>query len=154
MCSVLINANDDWERGVQISPFVLVTFCSTTKSLSLAISDCCTADFSPRQSVNQLHNNQKITNLRNWPTLHNEAAAFVHYSPLFGFHSAAPPPQQTSFLQNMTVAFSDSHPTLYVVHGRAKSILCWPNIIEPNLFHRGETTYRDGWLSENATVML
>ena len=27
----------------------------------------------------------------------------------------------------MPAAFSDSHPTLYVVHGRAKPVLCGPN---------------------------
>ena len=29
--------------------------------------------------------------------------------------------------KNMTVAYSDSLPTLYVVHGRAKPVLCAPN---------------------------
>ena len=29
---------------------------------------------------------------------------------------------QTSFFLSMTVAYSDSHPALYVVHGRAKPV--------------------------------
>ena len=54
----------------------------------------------------------------------------------------------------MTVAYSDSLPTLYVVHGRAKLVIRGPNSTEPNLIHHGETTYRIGWLSEYATGML
>ena len=49
----------------------------------------------------------------------------------------------------MTVAYADSLPTLHVVHGRAEPVL-WVK----QLFHLGETTYRVGWLSEYATVML
>ena len=48
----------------------------------------------------------------------------------------------------MTVAYSDRHPTLYVVHGRANPVLRGPNSTKPNLFHHGETTNRLGWLSE------
>ena len=54
----------------------------------------------------------------------------------------------------MTVAFSDSHPTLYVVHGRAEPVIFGPNSTEANLCHHGETAYRVGCLSENATDML
>ena len=54
----------------------------------------------------------------------------------------------------MTVAYSDSLPTLYVVHGRAKPVLRGPNSTEPNLLHHGETTYRVGQLSDNAAGML
>ena len=53
----------------------------------------------------------------------------------------------------MTVAYSDSLPTLYVVHRRPNPVLCGPNSTEPYLFHHWETTYRVGWLSEYATVM-
>ena len=58
--------------------------------------------------------------------------------------TSAPSLFQTSSFQSMPVAHSDSYPTLYVVHGRAKPVLCWPNSREPNLFHNGETTYRVG----------
>ena len=61
---------------------------------------------------------------------------------------------QRSLLRSMPVAYSDSHPTLYVVHGRAKPVLHGPNSTDSNLFHHGETTYRVGWLSEYATSML
>ena len=54
----------------------------------------------------------------------------------------------------MPAAFSDSHPTLDVVHGRAKPVLRGLNGTEPNLFHHEGTTYRVGWLSENAAGML
>ena len=54
----------------------------------------------------------------------------------------------------MPAAFSDNHPTLYVVHGKAKPVLRGPNITEPNLFHHGETTYRVGRLSESAAGIL
>ena len=54
----------------------------------------------------------------------------------------------------MTIAYSDSLPTLYVVHGRAKAVIRGPNSTEPNLFYHGETTYKVGRLSEYATVML
>ena len=50
--------------------------------------------------------------------------------------------EQTSFFQSTTVAFSDSHPTLYEVHGRAKPVFRGLNSTEPNLFLHGETTYR------------
>ena len=53
-------------------------------------------------------------------------------------------PHQTSFFLSMTVAFSDRHPNLYVVHGRTKPVLCGPNSTEPNLLHHGETIYRVG----------
>ena len=43
--------------------------------------------------------------------------------------------EQTSFFLSVTVAFSDSRSTLYVVHGRAKQFLCGPNSTESNLFH-------------------
>ena len=43
-----------------------------------------------------------------------------------------------------TAAFSDSHPTLYVVHERAKPVLHGQNSTKPNLFHHEETTYRVG----------
>ena len=63
--------------------------------------------------------------------------------------------EQRSILRTMPAAPSDSPPTLYVVHGRDKPVLCGPpNSIESNLFHHGETTYRVGWLSEYATVMV
>ena len=42
----------------------------------------------------------------------------------------------------MLAAFSDSHPTLYVVDGRDKPVLHGPSSTEYNLFHHGETTYR------------
>ena len=51
---------------------------------------------------------------------------------------------QTSFFLSMTVAYSDSHPALYVVHGRAKPVLRGPNSTDPNLFHHGYTSYRAG----------
>ena len=51
---------------------------------------------------------------------------------------------QTSFLLSMAVEYSDSHPTMYAVHGRAEPVLCGQNSTEPNLFHHGETTYRVG----------
>ena len=35
-------------------------------------------------------------------------------------------------------------PTLYLVKGRAKPVLCGLNSTEPNLIHDGETTYRVG----------
>ena len=35
----------------------------------------------------------------------------------------------------MAVAFSDSYPTMCVVHGRAKPVLPGPNSTETNLFH-------------------
>ena len=38
--------------------------------------------------------------------------------------------EQTPFFKSMTVAFSDSHQTLYVVHGRAKPVLRGPNSTE------------------------
>ena len=38
----------------------------------------------------------------------------------------------------------DSHPSLYVVPGRAKPVLRGPNSTEPNLFRNRETTYRVG----------
>ena len=60
---------------------------------------------------------------------------------------------QTSYFKSMTVGFSDSHPTLYVVHKRAKPVLCGPNSTEPDLFHHGEITYRERGLSENAIVV-
>ena len=44
----------------------------------------------------------------------------------------------------MGVGFSDSHLTLYVVHGKANSVLRGLNCTEPNLFHQGETAYRGG----------
>ena len=53
-------------------------------------------------------------------------------------------PGQTSFFYSMTVAYSDSHPTMYVAHGRAKPVFRGPNITEPNLFPHEETTYRVG----------
>ena len=37
------------------------------------------------------------------------------------------------------MAYSDSHPTLYVVHGSAKPVLREPNSTEPDLFHHAET---------------
>ena len=37
----------------------------------------------------------------------------------------------------MTVGYSDSLPTLYVVHGRAKLVLRGPNSTEQNLLHTG-----------------
>ena len=49
--------------------------------------------------------------------------------------------RQTSFFCTTRVALSDSLPTLYVVHGRAKPVLCGPNSTEPNPFYHGETTY-------------
>ena len=58
------------------------------------------------------------------------------------------------FFSSMTAAFSDSHPTLHVVHGSAKTVLRGTNSTEPNMFHHGETTYRVGWLSKNAAGML
>ena len=61
---------------------------------------------------------------------------------------------QRSILSSMPVAYSDIHPTLYVVHKRAKPVLQGPNSTDPNLFHHGETTYRVGWMSEYATGML
>ena len=51
---------------------------------------------------------------------------------------------QRSILRTKTVAYSDRHPTLYVVHGRAKPVLPGPNSTETNPFHHGETTYRVG----------
>ena len=55
-------------------------------------------------------------------------------------------PLQTDilFLKSMPVGFSDSHPALYVVQGRAKPALHGPNSTEPNLFRHEETTYRVG----------
>ena len=41
----------------------------------------------------------------------------------------------------MRVAYSDSHPALYVVHGRVKPFPCRPNSTEPNLRHHEEATY-------------
>ena len=57
-----------------------------------------------------------------------------------------PPPRlfQTSFFLSMTVAYSDSGPTLYLFQGRGKPVLYGPNSTEPNLFRHGETTYRVG----------
>ena len=55
---------------------------------------------------------------------------------------AAPATNQTSFFKSISVEYSHSHPTLYVVHGRAKAVLSGPNSTEPNLFHYRETTYR------------
>ena len=52
--------------------------------------------------------------------------------------------QQRSILRSMPVAYSDSHPTMYVVHGRAKPVLHGPNSTESYLFRHGETTYRVG----------
>ena len=43
--------------------------------------------------------------------------------------------------------------TLYLVQGRAKTVIHGPNSTEPDLFHHGEITYRERGLSENATVM-
>ena len=43
-----------------------------------------------------------------------------------------------------SMAFSDSHPTLCVVHGRDKPVLRGPNSTQLNLFHQGETIYRVG----------
>ena len=40
------------------------------------------------------------------------------------------------FLKYDSSIYSDSHPTLHVVHGRAKPVLHGPN-----LFPRGETTH-------------
>ena len=37
------------------------------------------------------------------------------------------PCRQKSFFQSIAVEFSDSHPTLYVVPGRDKPVLCGPN---------------------------
>ena len=54
----------------------------------------------------------------------------------------------------MTVAYADSLPTLYVVHGRSKPVLRALNSAKPNLFHHGETTYRVVLLSEYATIMV
>ena len=54
----------------------------------------------------------------------------------------------------MTVGISDSHPILYVVHGRAKPVLCGPTSTEPKMFHHGEATDRVGRLSESPTIML
>ena len=51
---------------------------------------------------------------------------------------------QRSNMTKVTVAYSDSVPTLYVVHGRAKPVLHGPDSTETNLFHHGETTYRVG----------
>ena len=44
----------------------------------------------------------------------------------------------------MLAAFSDSHPTLYVVDGRDKPVLHGPSSTGPNLFYHGETTYGPG----------
>ena len=54
----------------------------------------------------------------------------------------------------MTVTYSDCHPTLYVVHGRAKTVLRGPNSTEPNLLHHGETTFMVGGQSEYAIIMI
>ena len=51
---------------------------------------------------------------------------------------------QRSILRSMPVAYSDSHPTLYVVRVRAKPVLHGPNSTEPDLLHHGKTTYRVG----------
>ena len=51
---------------------------------------------------------------------------------------------QTSFLKSMPAAFSDSHPTLNVILGRAKPVLHGPNSTHSKLFHHGETTFRAG----------
>ena len=51
---------------------------------------------------------------------------------------------QIFFFLSTTVAYSDSHPSLYVVHGRAKPVLHGPNSTEYNLFHQGENTFRVG----------
>ena len=53
---------------------------------------------------------------------------------------------QRSILRNMPAAPSDSPPTLYVAHGRAKPVFHGPNSTEPSLFHRGETTVQ-GWMT-------
>ena len=60
--------------------------------------------------------------------------------------------KQTPNMTKVRVAYWDSHPTLYVVHGRAKPVLLGPCSTEPSLFHHGETTYGVGWLSEYATL--
>ena len=49
---------------------------------------------------------------------------------------------QRSNMTEVRVAYSDTPPTLYEVHGRAKPVLCGPNSTESNLFHHGDTTYR------------
>ena len=41
---------------------------------------------------------------------------------------------QTFLFLSMTVGFSESHPTLYVVHRRAKLVLCGPNSIPVQSF--------------------
>ena len=51
---------------------------------------------------------------------------------------------QKSFLKSMPAAFSDSHPNLNVILGRAKPVLHGPNSTHSNLFHHGETTFRAG----------
>ena len=51
-------------------------------------------------------------------------------------------PWQRSILRGMTVENSDSPPTLYVVHGRAKPVVHGPHSTEPNLFQHGENTFR------------
>ena len=58
-----------------------------------------------------------------------------------------PHPLQRSLLLSKRVGISDSGTTLYVGHGRAKTVLHGPNSTETNLFHHGETTYRVGWMS-------
>ena len=46
---------------------------------------------------------------------------------------SAPSLHQRSILRTTTVEYSDSPPTLFVVHGRAKPVLRGPNSTEPNL---------------------
>ena len=59
--------------------------------------------------------------------------AFIGVSPM-GIHSDDDIKARHPFFFSMTVAYSDCHPTLYEVHGRAKPVLRGPNRTEPNMF--------------------
>ena len=51
----------------------------------------------------------------------------------------------------MTVAYSNSHPTLYVIHGRANPVLRGPNSTQFSIMEKPRTGLDD---SEYATAML
>ena len=57
-------------------------------------------------------------------------------------------------LTMVRVRYSDSHPTLYLVHGRSKPVCRGLKSTHRNLFHQWVTTYRSVWLSEDFTLAV